>query len=66
MEAYKYQAVAAQSLVVEHINRHYDSPSCIDAVVVAHPDGDHAGGAKKAFRVVRNCLTLDASTLTLC
>ena len=30
--------------VVEHINKYYDNPDTIDAVIVSHPDGDHAGG----------------------
>jgi len=30
--------------VVEHINKYYDDPDTIDAVIVSHPDGDHAGG----------------------
>ena len=30
--------------VVEHINTYYDEPDTIDAVIVSHPDGDHAGG----------------------
>ena len=32
--------------VVEHINEHYSTPTYIDAVVVTHPDGDHAGGLR--------------------
>ena len=35
--------------LVEHINKYYDSPSQIDAVIVTHPDGDHAGGLKTLF-----------------
>ena len=30
--------------VIEHLNQYYDKPTKIDAVVVTHPDGDHAGG----------------------
>ena len=30
--------------VVEHINKYYDDPAVINAVIVSHPDGDHAGG----------------------
>ena len=30
--------------VVEHINKYYNDPDTIDAVIVSHPDGDHAGG----------------------
>lgn len=30
--------------VVEHINKYYGDPDTIDAVIVSHPDGDHAGG----------------------
>ena len=33
--------------IVEHINNYYDNPSKIDAVIVSHPDGDHAGGLRK-------------------
>ena len=36
-------------LVVEHINKYYDAPNYIDAVVATHPDGDHAGGLRKLF-----------------
>ena len=32
--------------VVEHINEYYDEPDTIDAVIVSHPDGDHAGGLR--------------------
>ncbi|MDE0014436.1 MAG: MBL fold metallo-hydrolase [Candidatus Poribacteria bacterium] len=32
--------------VVEHINKYYDDPDTIDAVIVSHPDGDHAGGVR--------------------
>ncbi|GAB6146786.1 ComEC/Rec2 family competence protein [Desulfocicer niacini] len=35
--------------LIEHINDYYNSPSCIDAVVVTHPDGDHAGGLRILF-----------------
>jgi beta-lactamase superfamily II metal-dependent hydrolase len=35
--------------LIEHINDYYSSPSCIDAVVVTHPDGDHAGGLRVLF-----------------
>lgn len=37
--------------LIEHINKYYDAPSYINAVVVTHPDGDHAGGLKKLFEV---------------
>lgn len=35
--------------LVDHINKYYDSPSHIDAVVVTHPDGDHASGLRILF-----------------
>ena len=35
--------------IIQHINEYYDSPSYIDAVVVTHPDGDHAGGLRGLF-----------------
>ena len=35
--------------IVNHINKYYNSPDYIDAVVVTHPDGDHAGGLRKLF-----------------
>ncbi len=38
-------------ILIEHINKYYDAPSYIDAVVVTHPDGDHAGGLRKLFEV---------------
>ncbi len=37
--------------LVEHINKHYGSPPYIDAVIVSHPDGDHAGGLRKLFEM---------------
>ena len=35
--------------LVAHINKYYGSPSRIDAVIVSHPDGDHAGGLRILF-----------------
>ena len=35
--------------VVTHINDHYGKPTYIDAVVVTHPDGDHAGGLRSVL-----------------
>lgn len=35
--------------LIQHINEYYNSPSYIDAVVVTHPDGDHAGGLRGLF-----------------
>ena len=32
--------------VVEHIRNYYRNPRRIDAVIVSHPDGDHAGGLR--------------------
>jgi beta-lactamase superfamily II metal-dependent hydrolase len=32
--------------VVDHINEHYGTPRHIDAVVLSHSDGDHAGGLR--------------------
>ena len=32
--------------VVEHINKYYGEPDTVDAVIVSHPDGDHAGGLR--------------------
>ena len=32
--------------IVEHINQYYGEPDTIDAVIVSHPDGDHAGGLR--------------------
>jgi hypothetical protein len=37
--------------VVEHINKYYGAPACIDSVIVSHPDGDHAGGLRKVLEV---------------
>lgn len=36
-------------LLISHIKEYYGSPNYIDAVVVTHPDGDHAGGLRKLF-----------------
>lgn len=35
--------------IVEHINKYYGNPDFIDAIVVTHPDQDHAGGLRKLF-----------------
>ena len=32
--------------VVEYIKKYYDNPNMVDAVIVSHPDGDHAGGLR--------------------
>lgn len=36
-------------ILIDHINKYYDSPTFIDSVIVSHPDGDHAGGLRKLF-----------------
>lgn len=40
---------ATGETLVNHINKYYNSPKHIDAVVVTHPDGDHAGGLRALF-----------------
>lgn len=40
---------ATGDLLVEHINKYYGGPKYIDAIIVTHPDGDHAGGLRKLF-----------------
>ncbi|MDD2466045.1 MAG: MBL fold metallo-hydrolase [Desulfobulbus sp.] len=35
--------------LVEHINKYFDNPTQIDAVVLTHPDGDHAVGLRELF-----------------
>jgi len=40
---------ATGDLVVKHINKYYGASKYIDAVIVTHPDGDHAGGLRKLF-----------------
>lgn len=35
--------------VVNHINEYYENPNVIDAVIVTHPDNDHAGGLRKVL-----------------
>lgn len=37
--------------LIEHINKYYDAPSNIDAIVATHSDGDHTGGLRKLFEV---------------
>lgn len=32
--------------IIEHIEKYYDNPDKIDAVIVSHSDGDHAGGLR--------------------
>ena len=35
--------------VVQHVKKYYDDPNTIDAVIVSHSDGDHAGGLRKVL-----------------
>ena len=35
--------------VVQHVKRYYYDPNTIDAVIVSHSDGDHAGGLRKVL-----------------
>lgn len=35
--------------IIGHINKYYNYPDKIDAVIVSHPDGDHAGGLRKVL-----------------
>jgi hypothetical protein len=35
--------------LVDYIKSYYGDPSSIDAVIVSHPDGDHAGGLRKVL-----------------
>ena len=35
--------------VVQHVNKYYNYPDTIDAVIVSHSDGDHAGGLRKVL-----------------
>lgn len=43
--------------VVQHVNKYYNYPNTIDAVIVSHPDGDHAGGLRTVLE------TFDVSEL---
>ena len=43
--------------VVQHVKKYYDDPNTIDAVIVSHPDGDHAGGLREVLE------TFDVSEL---
>ena len=43
--------------IINHINTYYDNPSTIDAVIVSHSDGDHAGGLRQVLE------TFDVSEL---
>ncbi|ODB85671.1 competence protein ComEC [Candidatus Thiodiazotropha endoloripes] len=40
---------ATGDLLVDHINKYYGTPKYINAVIVTHPDGDHAGGLRMLF-----------------
>ena len=35
--------------IIEHVNKYYDAPCKIDAVIVSHADQDHAGGLCKVL-----------------
>jgi hypothetical protein len=35
--------------VVKHINEYYGKPTCLQRVIVTHPDGDHACGLQKVL-----------------
>ena len=35
--------------LVDHINKYYNNPAQIDAVILTHPDGDHAVGLRELF-----------------
>ena len=35
--------------LVDHINQYYNNPVQIDAVILTHPDGDHAVGLRELF-----------------
>lgn len=36
--------------LVKHINEYYGQPGYLDAVIVSHPDGDHACGLRALFK----------------
>lgn len=35
--------------IIKHIEKYYEDPCVIDAVIVSHSDGDHAGGLRKVL-----------------
>ncbi len=39
--------------LTEHIKKYYNNPYKIDAVIVSHPDGDHAGGLRTVLEDFR-------------
>ena len=52
--------------IIEHVNKYYDNPCTIDAVIVSHSDRDHAGGLSKVLETYEVSELWNVTPMALC